>query len=837
MSQSLNSDPIMNRYPQTNISGSHGRQNPNPYSNSNDMEQTELYEYENNRSKLGNIFNRNGGDNVFTPRRDIIDSICSNINQTLLVAKLFYFFYFAAFGALFPLLSIYFKQMGMGPSYCGILMGFRPFVEFISAPFWGVVASRFRQAKIIMLMALASWILFTVSIGLIKPPPHSCWRQNSTHTLLERVGGNTLLTVKKRDLFNIDETFSIRSKRQEWIPLDNINYTQTVLNRAIELSANKTKLRNKVDLDEFINKTDRKNVIQAEMNKIIEPIVSTTATKPKVRPLTTTKKTTTTKLAEDDNVEDDEEEEEDDSIEKSQYRTYTTVKTTQAQVTKHLLTTEKMMGNPMQITHTNLSLVKPLATDVLYLKSDVRNVFMVFLLLIIIGEFFSAPAITLADACTLTYLGQDTELYGRQRMWGSVGWGIAIFLVATVLDQSKGLITHPCGSNSMLLEKNYTICFATFSVLMACALGVATQFHFTYDESERIPLKTLRDDIKHKIHHTSPKQRLINEDDDGPSDIQSIVNDEQQVQINLRKQQQQNHEQQNSSSSSFYQRRASQTMKLMQLVQLFTTVKHGTFLFIAWWMGCGVGLVFTFLFWHLQDLGGSPTLFGVASVINHISELFAYFFLHELIRRLGHIKILYLGLLGNTIRFVYISFLKSPWWVLPFEFIQGLTHAAVWATACSYLSQAAPENLRLSCQGVLQGFHFGFGRGCGALFGGFLASAIGTDITFLLYGISCLLLMIVFILLNYFYNDGHRHRTMSRASISGDPREYIADSTFIAPHGVPSNPKWHNFTAGVTAGIRRDLPSSSISSSYDTQRMASSSGGHPGHVFGNYQGF
>jgi hypothetical protein len=27
-------------------------------------------------------------------------------------------------------------------------------------------------------------------------------------------------------------------------------------------------------------------------------------------------------------------------------------------------------------------------------------------------------------------------------------------------------------------------------------------------------------------------------------------------------------------------------------------------------MGCGVGLVFTFLFWHLQDLGGSPTLFG-----------------------------------------------------------------------------------------------------------------------------------------------------------------------------------------------------------------------------------
>lgn len=54
------------------------------------------------------------------------------------------------------------------------------------------------------------------------------------------------------------------------------------------------------------------------------------------------------------------------------------------------------MGNPMSITHTNLSLVKPLASQILYEKKDVRNVFMVFLLLIIIGEFFSAPAITLA---------------------------------------------------------------------------------------------------------------------------------------------------------------------------------------------------------------------------------------------------------------------------------------------------------------------------------------------------------------------------------------------------------------------------------------------------------
>ena len=86
----------------------------------------------------------------------------------------------------------------------------------------------------------------------------------------------------------------------------------------------------------------------------------------------------------------------------------------------------------------------------------------------------------------------------------------------------------------------------------------------------------------------------------------------------------------------------------------------------------GVGLVFTFLFWHLQDMGGTPTLYGVASVINHLSELMAYFFVNQLVKKYGHIKIFYAGLLGNTLRFMYVSVLTDPIWILPFEFIQGL---------------------------------------------------------------------------------------------------------------------------------------------------------------------
>lgn len=102
------------------------------------------------------------------------------------------------------------------------------------------------------------------------------------------------------------------------------------------------------------------------------------------------------------------------------------------------------------------------------------------LLLVVIGEFFSAPAITLADSAVITLLGEDADRYGHQRMFGSLGWGLAMFFVGIALDHSTSFPDHPCGPTPM--EKNYTICFATFSVLMGAALITATQINFKYED-------------------------------------------------------------------------------------------------------------------------------------------------------------------------------------------------------------------------------------------------------------------------------------------------------------------------------------------------------------------
>lgn len=101
-----------------------------------------------------------------------------------------------------------------------------------------------------------------------------------------------------------------------------------------------------------------------------------------------------------------------------------------------------------------------------------------------------------------------------------------------------------------------------------------------------------------------------------------------------------------------------------------------------------------------------------------------------------------MGLAGNVLRFLYISWLKNPWWVLPFEFIQGITHAAVWAACCSYIAHNTPPQLRSSAQGVLQGLHHGLGRGCGAVIGGMFVAAYGNII--ILYLSYIIILYLIF---------------------------------------------------------------------------------------------
>ncbi|KAB7503253.1 Major facilitator superfamily domain-containing protein 6, partial [Armadillidium nasatum] len=295
------------------------------------------------------------------------------------------------------------------------------------------------------------------------------------------------------------------------------------------------------------------------------------------------------------------------------------------------------------------SWISPPFSTIVYRNSDVQKVFFLLVLLVILGEFFSCPAITLVDTSVLGFLGDEADQYGSQRMFGSVGWGLAMFFVGIALDHSTSFPGHPCGPHEQ--ERNYTICFAVFSVLMGCALITATQLKFEHSEpvSNTIPLEEVKEPV-----------------DNGPRPWNEPKIPMQQTKTRREK----FDEAIGNIKTRIYANTMKEMPEWMVVFREFKTLRCSAFLFVAWWMGFGMGLIFSFLFWHLQDYGGTPTVFGIASIINHISEIFAYFFSFRLISQVGHVKVLCIGLAGNVLRFLYVSWINNPWWVLPFEFIQ-----------------------------------------------------------------------------------------------------------------------------------------------------------------------
>lgn len=449
--------------------------------------------------------------------------LCGSVDQEMLTVKTFYFFFYSAFGSLFPLMGVYFKQMGMNPFQCGLLVGMRPLVEFLSAPFWGSYADKSKKGKLMLLASLSAWIIFTLPLGFIQPPATSCIQRYN------------------------DSYYELRTPE---VP--------RILKRSVD------------NLQELIEDNDEQTAMNRQ-RRAVRPV-----SEAGISPLGV-----------------------------------------------------GYVNNFNE--RLNKDWVSPLFSSIVYRTDDIHKAFFLLMLLVIIGEFFSAPAITLADSAVITLLGEDADRYGHQRMFGSLGWGVAMFFVGIALDQSTSFPDHPCGPEKQ--EKNYTICFATFAVSMTAALIAATQINFKYPEHPEEmefkvktgePVMTKEDEMQNQLAAQLGIPSLA-----GGAGSASVPAPAASAQQSLGAQ-----------TKMFAQRLTTETPEWILVFKQFSKdLKCLSFLFVAWFLGFGIGLIFTFLFWHLQDYGGSPTLFGVASVINHLSEIFAYFFSFRLITQIGHVKV------------------------------------------------------------------------------------------------------------------------------------------------------------------------------------------------------
>ncbi|TGZ61128.1 hypothetical protein CRM22_008144 [Opisthorchis felineus] len=623
---------------------------------------------------------------VANTKRTLIEWIRTHMDRSMLVFQLFYFFFYAAFGSLFPLISIYFKQLGLNAIQCGILSGIRSFVECLATPFWNALAEKWKKGKSFLLASLVCSMSFTLGLGFVRPSPEGCLVQLPYYDGYNETSGAPLTIIGPYRSLKYDDIRSVDMTR--------------------DIALN---IKNKIG----------QSPLYLNTKKLVDP--------PKAEPGGGRRRFIDQNMFEASN----------------NYR------------------------NPTH--YPPGSLVMPLYSTVVYSQNKINQIFIIIILLVLFGELLSCPAIPLVDALVAekTHV-QPASLYGQQRTFGSIGWGLAMFCIGLALDNASRFPDYPCLDPGKR-EKNYMVCFATYSVFMAFALFTATQLSFTYEgDQESMYFKLVKDKMARTLlgRTTKNRSKLVNEENNVEEEAWKSESDrsqsksaptneeilEKQLGIKLGGAGTQTMHADKTDTvpeESYITSAHLKVTKWVHAMHQFCKPRLLAFLFVTWFMGLGVGQVFTFLFWHVQELDGSPTLFGIATIINHVSEIIMFYFSKQIIDKIGHLRVLYLGLFVNIARFLFVSWITNPWWILPFELAQGLTHAGVWVACCSYITQAFTPESRSATLGFLKVVHYGLGRGLGACLGGLVISSYGSATMFRSYGAASAVVLLGFLVLNY----------------------------------------------------------------------------------------
>ncbi|KAF0990682.1 hypothetical protein HZS_2195 [Henneguya salminicola] len=276
-------------------------------------------------------------------------SECCNINKHLFIPKSFYFTFFSAWGALLPYLALHFKQMLMNPTQVGVLMGLKPFINFVSIPIWGIIVDRYRLQRLVLLISMIALVLSTFAIVFIPSP-------EDTIKIL-------MLHCNKTDM----------------------TYWESLLSQRGYIH----------------NNSDNKALIH------------------------------------------------------------------QKAIFKLPRFEEYSYSWP-------LDLASNYSNDQSEFYVDSTFTFVEIFMALFFGTLIGSPSLALVDTATINMLGCEAHKYGRQRLFGSLGWGLAAFIVGASLTPS-----HRCFLKHRVDIIDYSPCFYTFGIMMSVATVITFGFSFS----------------------------------------------------------------------------------------------------------------------------------------------------------------------------------------------------------------------------------------------------------------------------------------------------------------------------------------------------------------------
>ncbi|XP_064089111.1 major facilitator superfamily domain-containing protein 6-like isoform X2 [Macrobrachium nipponense] len=146
--------------------------------------------------------------------------------------------------------------------------------------------------------------------------------------------------------------------------------------------------------------------------------------------------------------------------------------------------------------------------------------------------------------------------------------------------------------------------------------------------------------------------------------------------------------------------------------------------------GMYVGYIETFMYRYLSDLGATPVLIGLTVTIGAPFEFILTIVTSFFLKLVGHPQLIVIGMLSFVIRFLGLSFLQDPWWVLPLQILESVVNGLLFTVAIMYCTVLFPTETITSARGVIGILYSGIGRLLGITVGSEILERLGHIITF-----------------------------------------------------------------------------------------------------------
>ena len=409
------------------------------------------------------------------------------INKDLLIYKSFYCFYFGALGAINPYLPIYFRQIGLSAVAVGVLVGIRPIIQLASVPFWTVVADKFKKRQAILVMSIMAWLVMTIALVFVEPTEEICEYTVENYSHLVFVN----YTKHKTGFFkrSLDESVKLptQMKNIQWVIKKRTNLENVPKTKLLTTSRDRkksTKIKQRKKNSPFMSDSFHKLEVRREEKerKVFDPFNMNGKSKSlageelanffaSINNMSSVKSTDVhyynmnrperhyikpnyTEIPLKKNMSQDKE------MNKTLFHQKLNLSKSY-EISKHENNTYKMLRKNLFKSNHN----------------EMKRLFVILLVLIVVGEFLETPSAPLSDASLLEYLGENRIHYGKQRLWGSLGHGIASFFVGMIMERSRHVI---CGEEFI----DYTTSFSMFTLFMLITLVISANFKFQYKMTE-----------------------------------------------------------------------------------------------------------------------------------------------------------------------------------------------------------------------------------------------------------------------------------------------------------------------------------------------------------------